>query len=166
VTLPKGELLDNSHIGSVCTRVDFARNACPPASKLGRATVVTPLLDQPLTGGAYLRSSNHELPDLALDLEGQVDLELDARIDSVDGRLRATFEELPDVPFSKATLDLAGGSKGLLQNSHTLCGRSVRATVAMKGHNGRTSTNRPMLDYSCSSKGRRGRHLHRARTVR
>ena len=165
VTLPKGELLDNAHIGNVCTRVDFARNACPPASRLGTATVATPLLDKPLTGGAYLRSSTHELPDLALDLEGQVDLEIAARIDSVNGRLRSTFEAVPDVPFSHATLDLVGGSKGLVQNSFTLCGRTVRATAAMRGHNDGTSSDRPKLNYSCSS-NRRGRHLHRTRAVR
>jgi hypothetical protein len=166
VTLPKGELLDNAHIGNVCTRVDFVRNACPPASRLGTATVATPLLDKPLTGGAYLRSSSHELPDLALDLEGQVDLEIAARIDSVNGRLRSTFEGVPDVPFSHATLDLVGGSKGLVQNSFSLCARTVRATAAMRGHNDGTSSDRPKLNYSCSSKSRRGRHLHRTRAVR
>jgi hypothetical protein len=166
VTLPKGELLDNAHIGNVCTRVDFARNACPAASRLGTASVATPLLDKPLTGAAYLRSSTHELPDLALDLEGQVDLEIAARIDSVNSRLRATFETVPDVPFSRATLDLVGGSKGLVQNSSTLCGRTVRATAAMRGHNDGTSSDRPKLTYSCSSKRRSGRHRHEARPVR
>jgi hypothetical protein len=162
VTLPKGELLDNSHIGSVCTRVEFARNACPAASRMGQATIITPLLDKPLSGAVYLRSSSHELPDLALDLEGQVDLEIAARIDSVNGRLRATFETVPDVPFSHASLDLAGGAKGLVQNSGTLCGQNLRATATMVGYNDGTQTTRPKLQYSCGSKGRRGRHQHRA----
>ena len=166
VTLPEGELLDNSHIGSVCSTGDFSRNACPSASKLGRARVTTPLLDKPLIGAVYLRTSTHELPDLVLDLEGQVDLEIAARIDSVKGRLRATFEGVPDVPFSHASLDLAGGSKGLLQNSDTLCGRTVRATAAMRGYNNGKQTNRPKLQYSCRSKGRLGRHLQRATVAR
>ena len=166
VTLPGGELLDNSHIGSVCARVDFAINACPAASRIGSAKVTTPLLDEPLTGAVYLRTSTHELPDLVLDLEGQVDLEIAARIDSVKGRLRATFEGVPDVPFSHASLDLAGGSKGLIQNSDTLCGRNVQATAAMKGYNNGKQTNRPKLQYSCRSKGQLGRHLQRARVAR
>jgi hypothetical protein len=166
VTLPKGELLDNSHIGNVCTRVEFARNACPPASRLGQARVTTPLLDAPLTGAVYLRSSTHELPDLALDLEGQVDLEIAGRIDSVNGRLRSTFETVPDLPFSHASVDLVGGSKGLVQNSHTLCGRNVSATAAMRGYNGATLTTQPTLEYPCRTTGRRGRHLHRARAAR
>ena len=89
VTLPKGELLDNAHIGTVCTKPQFASNSCPAASRVGTASVTTPLLDHPLTGAAYLRSSEKNLPDLALDLEGQVDFEAIAKIDSVDGALRA-----------------------------------------------------------------------------
>ena len=166
VTLPEGELLDNSHIGSVCSRADFARNACPSDSKVGKARITTPLLDQPLTGSAYLRTSSHELPDLVLDLEGQVDLEIAARIDSVNGRLRSTFEGLPDVPFSHASLDLLGGSKGLVQNTDTLCGRNVRATAAIRGYNNGKQSSRPKLTYSCRSKKQLGRHLHRARAVR
>ena len=166
VTLPEGELLDNSHIGSVCSKGDFERNACPPASRLGRATVTTPLLDEPLRGAVYLRTSTHELPDLVLDLEGQVNLEIAARIDSVKGRLRATFEGVPDVPFSHASLDLSGGSKGLLQNSDTLCGRVVRATATMRGYNNGERTNRPKLDYSCRSKRGPARRLNRAWVVR
>ena len=124
------------------------------------------MLDEPLAGAVYLRSSSHELPDLALDLEGQVDIEVVARIDSVHGRLRATFETPPDLPFSHASVHLAGGSKGLVQNSHTLCGRRMRATAAMRGYNGASLKQRPMLHYSCRSKGRHVRHLRRARAVR
>ena len=72
VALPPGHLLDNEHIGTVCTRVDFARDACPEVSRLGTAEATTPLLDRPLTGDVYLRSSNNKLPDLAIDLEGQI----------------------------------------------------------------------------------------------
>ena len=49
VTLPRGALLDNSHIKTVCTRVAFAADNCPSGSMIGRAQVSSPLLDQPLT---------------------------------------------------------------------------------------------------------------------
>ena len=70
VTLPSGELLDNAHIGTVCTKPQFAQNACPAGSLVGDAEVATPLLDQPLKGPVYLRSSSHGLPDLAIDSAG------------------------------------------------------------------------------------------------
>ncbi len=72
VTLPKGELLDNSHIDTICTRVNFAADTCPAGSRIGTVTATTPLLDQPLSGGVYLRASSHRLPDMVLDLRGQV----------------------------------------------------------------------------------------------
>jgi hypothetical protein len=155
VTLPRGELLDNKHIRGICTRVAFARDACPPGSKIGRGRVVSPLLDEPLSGSVYLRSSRHDLPDLALDLEGQVDIEVSARIDSVDARLRATFENLPDAPVGTVTIDLAGGRKGLLQNTESLCGTEKKATVRMTAQNDAELNRRVKLQAACGSKGRR-----------
>jgi hypothetical protein len=161
VTLPKGELLDNAHIDSVCTRVQFAADACPAGSKIGQAEAYSPLLDQPLEGSAYLRSSSNRLPDLAVDLKGQVDLVLVGRIDSVDGRLRTTFESIPDVPVSRFSLDLLGGRKGLLINSESLCGKAKKATTRMVGQSGAVVNTKTKLQASCGSKAR---HKRRAQT--
>ena len=157
MALPKGEQLDNSHLGNVCTRVDFAKDACPSGSLIGNVEVTSPLLDQPLTGAAYLRSSQEGLPDMALKLEGQVDIETVAKIDSVNEGLRATFKNVPDVPFSKFVLNLAGGKKGLLQNSESLCGAGKKATVKMTGQNGASSNRAVPLKVSCG-KARHKRH--------
>jgi hypothetical protein len=165
VTLPQGELLDNAHIGAVCTRPDFARGTCPASSLIGQAEISTPLLDQPLKGAVYLRSSKHELPDLALDLSGQVDIEAVGRIDSVKGRLRTRFESIPDVPISRVALDLAGGSKGLLANSETLCAKAKRASVKMVGQNGAHLDSKATLQVSCKG-ARQKRHSQRAKGAR
>ena len=69
VTLPNGELLDNAHIGTVCTRVQFAADALPrrlgdrqrhgghpaarPAAQRARSTCAPPA---------------NKLPDLVIDL--------------------------------------------------------------------------------------------------
>ena len=71
VTLPHSEFLDQAHIGTVCTRVQFAADQCPAKSIYGKATATTPILDKPLSGPVYLRSSSHKLPDLVVDLHGQ-----------------------------------------------------------------------------------------------
>ncbi|HEY5976911.1 MAG TPA: hypothetical protein VIT85_03555 [Solirubrobacterales bacterium] len=164
VTLPKGELLDNAHIGTICTRVDFARDSCPAESKIGTATASTPLLDDPLRGDVVLRPNPaHKLPDLVLDLEGQFDIELAAKIDTVKGgSLRTTFESLPDAAVSSFTLKLAGGSKGLLQNSKSLCGKPKRATARMVGQNGATLNSNPKLKVNCSGNAKRKRHNGKA----
>jgi hypothetical protein len=156
VTLPGGELLDNSHFGSICTIPDFTSRSCPSRSLIGHATAISPILDQPLTGNVYLRSSRvHDLPDMAIDLSGQVDFTLLGHIDSVNARLRTRFETVPDVPISKFTLDLLGGSKGLLQNSEDLCGGVKHLKVKMVGQNGAVSKSRPTLRVICGKKGRR-----------
>jgi hypothetical protein len=155
VTLPKGEQLDNSHIGNICTRGRFAADDCPSGSLVGRVRVITPLLDEPLQGNVYLRASNHRLPDLVMDLQGQVDLELAGRVDAVKGRLRTTFEDVPDAPVTSLTFDLLGRAKGLLVNSESLCSRRKRATVRMTGQNGDAVTTRPKLRVACGSQASR-----------
>jgi hypothetical protein len=157
VTLPHGELLDNAHIGGVCTKVLFAKNACPDNSRLGTASVTTPLLDQPLSGVAYLRSSSLDLPDIALDLEGQFDFELVGHVRSVNGRLQTVFDPVPDVPVSTFDLDLLGGSRGLLQNTVSLCGERKAAMGRLVGQNGKVSVQRIKLSAACS--GGRARHV-------
>ncbi len=70
VTLPHSQFLDQSHIRTICTRVQLAAHECPAASIYGYARAQTPLLDDELAGPVYLVSSSHELPDLLADLRG------------------------------------------------------------------------------------------------
>ncbi len=115
-----------------------------------------------MKGNVYLRSSSHDLPDLVLDLKGQVDFELVGRVDSAkNGALRTSFEDAPDVPVSSLVLDLAGGAKGLLQNSQSLCGSQKKATTTMVGQNGAVVKGKTALQTSCGSKARNKRHGQR-----
>jgi hypothetical protein len=154
VTLPDAQLLDNSHIGTVCTRVAFAKDACPRGARIGRAEATSPLLDQPLEGAVYLRSSSKRLPDLAIDLKGQIDIVLTGRIDSVGGSLRANFGAVPDAPVSRFVLNLAGGAKGLVVNTESLCGRAKRARTTMVGQNGAVVRLKTKFKAECGSKRR------------
>jgi hypothetical protein len=163
VTLPKGEQLDNAHIGTVCRRPEFVAKDCPAGSLIGHAEVVTPLLDNPIGGAVYLRASSHELPDIAMDLQGQVDLELVGHVDTVNGRLRTTFESVPDAPVTSVAFDLLGRAKGLLVNSESLCGKIKRATVGMVGQNGAVVNSRPVLKSACSAKAKRKRRGSKGR---
>lgn len=153
VALPHSEFLENSHIKTVCTRVQFAAGSCPAASIYGRARAITPLLDKPLSGPVYLRSSSHKLPDLVADLHGQIHVVLDGRIDSVNGGIRNTFEAVPDAPVSKFVLEMQGGRKGLLVNSTNLCRSVNRVTVRFDGQNGKTADSNPPLVNGCGGGG-------------
>jgi hypothetical protein len=168
VALPNSELLDNSHIGTLCTKVQFAANACPEASVYGKATAYSPLLDQPLRGNVYLRPSNHKLPDLVAALRGQIDINLVGRIDSFKGGIRASFESVPDAPVSKFVLTMAGGKKGLLQSEENLCSTKHRsATVSLGGQNDLVNTGKVPIATSCGGgKHARAKTLSRARRAR
>ena len=145
VTLPHSAFLDQAHIRTICTRVQFAAKACPPGSVYGHATVLTPLLDEPLEGPVYLRSSNHNLPDLVLALHGIVDINAVGRIDSKNGGIRTSFETIPDAPFSKLILDLPGGNKGLIVNSRNLCAATNKTKVSLSAQSGKPDQLSPPL---------------------
>jgi hypothetical protein len=144
VNLPHSAFLAQEHIETICTRVQFAADACPKGSVYGTAKAWTPLLDKPLEGPVYMRSSNNPLPDLVVALKGQIEVELSGRIDSKNGGIRATFDRVPDAPITKFVLRMKGGKKGLLVNSENTCGKH-RATVKMRGQNGRLANSRPLL---------------------
>ena len=156
VTLPHSEFLAQNHIGTICTRVQFAANVCPKRSIYGRATAVSPLLDKPLSGPVYLRSSNHKLPDLVADLNGQIRVTLAGRIDSVNGGLRTSFEMVPDAPVSKFVLQMQGGKKSLLENSRDLCRATNKATVQLDGQNGKIWDSKPTVTNGCKRSKRHG----------
>jgi hypothetical protein len=145
VRLPHSAFLDQAHIRTICTRVQFAAKSCPQAAIYGHVRATTPLLSEPLEGPVYLRSSNHNLPDLVLVLHGIVDFEAVARIDSVRGGIRATFTGIPDAPVTQAVVDMQGAKKGLIVNSTDLCAKAHRADVRMGAHNGDRYTVHPRV---------------------
>jgi hypothetical protein len=173
VTLPPSVLIDQGHIRTVCTRVQYAADECPQGSIYGFAKAWSPLLDQPVEGPVILRSNpEHEVPDLVMDLRGQIDVNVVGVIDAVNGRNRTTFEGIPDQPVSKFELTLQGGGKGLLVVSKSLCGHHPKATALIDGQNGLTADQKPAMKANCGAAAKhkrlhkrhhkRHRRLHRA----
>ncbi len=160
VILPHSAFLDNAHVQSPCRAAQFAAEECPTGSLIGHATAESPLIDKPLAGPVLIRTSVHRLPDLVIALRGQVHIDLIAQVDSVRGRLRASFKALPDVAVSRFRLTLAGGRRGLLENSEAICRGPHRARVKLVGQNGRVRKMRVPVNADC----RRGR-AHRGRIL-
>jgi hypothetical protein len=166
VALPRSEFLDQSHIRTVCTRVQFKAGAgngagCPSGAIYGKARAWTPLFDQPLEGPIFLRSSENPLPDIVLALHGLVDIQAVGRIDSVNGGIRTTFDFVPDAPITKVVVDFGGGRKSLLENSTNLCRGKHVATVKMKGHNGAVHNFGAPLKAKCKAKQKTQRQAKR-----
>jgi hypothetical protein len=86
VVLPKSEFIENAHFNTICTRVVFKQGAhpgekCPAGSVYGKAVIKTPLLSEPLTGPVFLRSSEHQLPDVVAAVHnGEIDVVLDGKV--------------------------------------------------------------------------------------
>jgi hypothetical protein len=160
VTLPPSEFLEQNHIRTVCTRVQFNAGAgngagCPKGSVYGKARAISPLLGEPLSGPVFLRSSEHELPDMVAALHSaKVDIDLVGRIDSTkQGGIRSTFEGVPDAPVSKFVLQMQGGKKGLIVNSEDICRAKHRAKAAFRGQNGKLREFRPVVKVRCGGGG-------------
>jgi hypothetical protein len=153
VALPRSEFLEQAHIRTVCTRVQFSVHACPAGAIYGYVTATSPLVDYPLVGPVYLRSSNNPLPDLVAVVRGPasqpIEVSVVGRIDSVNGGLRATFSSFPDAPVSKVVLNMRGGKRGLLVNSRNICRGSAKAVVKFAGQNDKLRRLRPILKVRC-----------------
>jgi hypothetical protein len=153
VTLPRSEFLEQGHIKTICTRVQFAAKQCPAASIYGRARVVSPILEHPLEGPVYLRSSSHKLPDLVAALRGPasqpIEIDLDGRISSYKKGIRASFEAIPDAPVSKFVLEMQGGKKGLLVNSTDICKGKHLVEASYAGQSGAALEAKSPIKAAC-----------------
>jgi hypothetical protein len=152
-TFPRSEFIDQAHFRTICTRVQFAAAQCPAGSVYGHVKVLSPLVDYPLEGPAYLRSSSHKLPDLVVALHGPsaqpIEIDAAGRIDSVNGGLRVRFGEVPDAPISKLIFSAQGAKKGLFQNSTNICKGIHHATLKLDGQNGKAHDTQPQLKAQC-----------------
>lgn len=154
LTLPHSLFLDQSHIRTVCTRVQLAAKDCPKAAIYGHAKAKSPLLDRKLKGPVYLVSSDNLLPDLVADLRGQVNIQLHGVISSKRGGLKTVFDSVPDVPVKKFILTMEKGNKSLLVNSRDLCGGPQSSVLNIKAQNGKKVKNNklPLRVSACGKK--------------
>jgi hypothetical protein len=159
---PHSAFVENAHFRTICTRKAYAVHNCPKGSVYGHVKAYTPLLEEPLSGPVYLRSSNHLLPDAVLALHGIVDVEVPVKIDSFKQRLRATVKNAPDAPITKVVVQMQGGQKGLIVNSRNLCAGKNRAELNFTAQSTKTLQRTPIVDaVGCKGKARHRRHARR-----
>jgi hypothetical protein len=163
VTLPSSEFIDPERVANPCTREQFAANACPKDSILGRAKAITPILDAPLEGNVYFRSNGgaRDLPDIVADLKGQFRVILVGYVDAVVkgevSRVRTTFAQVPDAPVTSFQINLKGGKEGLLVNSANLCKATRKIDLKLTAQNGRRWDTRPVMGTSCKKAKKKGK---------
>jgi hypothetical protein len=159
VEMPHAEFLAQNHIREVCSKVQFTAKHCPPGSVYGSATAYTPLLNEPLRGNVYLRSSTGKLPDLVADLySGAVRIVVEGHIGPTkQGGVDAFFDELPDQPLERFVMTLRGGKHGLLTNSTNICSAPPFAAVSSIAQNNIGAKFDTVLRGTCKGKGTQGK---------
>jgi hypothetical protein len=152
VTLPQGMTLSPSSAAGLnaCTNAQLgientAPENCPEASKIGSATVVSPLLERPLLGSLYIGNQLSNDPQsgkmyrLFLVVAGsgvRVKLEGAVKVDPASGRVTTIFADNPQLPFSSLELSLDSGPASPLSNP-TVCG-TYAAEATLTSWSGKT----------------------------
>ncbi len=125
VELPKQLPSRLTTLQKACSAAQFEANpaACPAASKIGYATVHTPLIPVPLQGPAIFVSHGGEgWPSLVLVLQGYgITIDLTGSTLIKNGITSTTFKTVPDQPFSSFELTLPEGPYSALTATANLC---------------------------------------------
>ncbi len=136
VELPKQLPSRLTTLQKACTAKQFEADpaACPAESKIGYATVHTPLIPVPLQGPAIFVSHGGEaFPSLTLVLQGYgITIDLVGTTDIKNGVTSTTFKTVPDQPFSSFELTLPEGPYSALTTAGNLCSLTKTVTVKKK----------------------------------
>ena len=123
VILPKDLFGNAAALGVSCPDANFVNHTCPENTVVGSAVAASPLQSQALAGPVVLVTPPAPgLPDLGLDLQGALGLQLKGKIGiNSETRNTVSFAGLPDIPISTFTLTFAGGPNGLNTATRDLC---------------------------------------------
>jgi uncharacterized repeat protein (TIGR01451 family) len=155
VDLPKQLPSRLTTLQKACTSAVFEANPanCPPESKVGYATAITPLLPVPVQGPAYFVSyGGAKFPELVIVLQGDnvtVYLHGETFI-SKTGITSSTFRHVPDVPITSFELNLPQGPYSALAANGNLCNTKLVMPTAFTGQNNATiHQNTPIAVTGC-----------------
>ncbi|WP_245540829.1 hypothetical protein [Patulibacter americanus] len=141
LTLPPGATISPSVANGLetCSDAAFKKGTneaidCPAASRIGSTEVVTPLLDNPLTGNVYLGDPmpgdryrlliNADGPGFSIRLTGSV------KPDPKTGQLTTVVSNAPQVPFSDFNLRFDGGPRAVIATPQTCDTATGSASLA------------------------------------
>ncbi len=142
VSLPKQLPSPLKTLQKACTEKVFAENpsSCPVASRVGEAHVSTPVLEGGLSGPAYFVShGGAKYPELIIVLTGEDGVTVQVHGEtfiSKAGITSATFNTVPDVPFSGFELTLPQREYPAITANGNLCKGTLIMPSEFQGQNG------------------------------
>ncbi|MFA4927711.1 MAG: hypothetical protein WC558_04290 [Patulibacter sp.] len=162
VTLPLSLALDPGNAKALCEPAAAATNRCPAASIVGVARATSILHDELTSPVYFVRGERTDpksgriiktLPSLYVPLSANgVRVDMTATSSVVGGRLRTTFDDLPDVPLKTFALSIAGGENGILTVTNgAYCANTKTQTIdaLFTGQNRRRQSSRMVLGSPC-----------------
>jgi hypothetical protein len=114
---------------------------CPDGSKLGTVEITSPLVDRPVGGTMYLgvpKSTDPMSGEMLRlfvvarndDLGVMIKLPGSATADPQTGKLTATFENNPRLPFDHLSVKLKGGDRGVLAMPQACGPKAISSTLS------------------------------------
>ncbi|HTA15322.1 MAG TPA: hypothetical protein VK781_10755 [Solirubrobacteraceae bacterium] len=141
VTVPKQLPSRLSTLNKACLEKVFNANpySCPTSSRVGGATVVTPVLPNKLTGPAYFVShGGAKFPDLDLVLSGNgVTVIMVGNTNIQKGVTTSNFAAVPDVPVTSFETNLPVGKNSAVTAVGSLCKQSLIMPTTITAQNGK-----------------------------
>ena len=168
VDLPKQLPSRLTTLQKACPDSVFNANpaVCPPASIVGHATAITPILPVPLTGPAYFVShGGAKFPELIVVLKGYgvtLDLHGETFI-SKKGITNSTFRTVPDDPIGSFELTLPQGPDSALAANGNLCKSTLHMPTAFTAQNGVVIHQSTPITVTGCARRHKARKAHRAR---
>jgi hypothetical protein len=139
---------------TLCQPAELAAAACAATSRVGTATIASPLLPTPVQGPVFQVFRAGQLPGVGVEFGGVLPFVLGGSTALTGGRLQNVFTGLPDVPLTSFELAIAGGPQGLLAANRNICtGAPPTVDGAFVGQSG-AGVNRtfPVTLVGCSGK--------------
>ncbi len=164
VSLPKQLPSPLKTLQKACTEKVFAENPsnCPVSSRVGEAHVSTPVLEGGLSGPAYFVShGGAKYPELIMVLTGEDGVTVQVHGEtfiSKTGITSATFNTVPDVPFSGFELTLPQREYPAITANGNLCKGTLIMPTEFVGQNGVKITQNTKIAVTGCPKAKKASH--------
>jgi hypothetical protein len=142
IALPGGLRFGLAGLDEICSRPAAAAGDCPAGARVGTAVARTSLLSKPLKGAIYVvQPKGNGLPDLGIGLTALgAHFNFSGHTESEHGHFVTKLVGLPDMPLSKFTMRMDGGSDGAFNLEASPCDkgrpRRLDAILAATGQDG------------------------------
>ncbi len=141
ITLPSNIVVDLSRAQNACPQATFEASGCSSSAVIGSVTgKLSGINDDVVKGDVVMVSiPGKSLPGIGLNFTGRLPLRVvGVTTTDVNNRVVNTFTDLPSLPIREVSVNLDGGTKGVLMNAEECSPSATEAIIT--GQNGKTKS--------------------------